>query len=217
MDVLKEGITISDFMQPEQPLIYANEGFCRITGYSLDETIELVNRKKAEMNAKQLAAEAEAATEAKSKFLANMSHEIRTPLNGMLAVSQLMADSQLTPFQRDLVDTLKSSGETLLALVTDILDFSRIEANKLELRDAEFELSSIIEAAVEISGYRAAQKRINVAYIVADEVPPIVRGDMNRLQQVLLNVVNNAVKFTEKGEVILEVCQILLLHQLLHL
>lgn len=276
MDVLKEGITISDFLQPEQPLIYANEGFCRITGYSLDETIgrncrflqgngttqesvreiresvnagkscavelvnyrkdgtefvnylsltpifgangqvthyvgiqsditELVNRKKAEMNAKQMAAEAEAATEAKSKFLANMSHEIRTPLNGMLAVSQLMADSQLTPFQRDLVDTLKSSGETLLALVTDILDFSRIEANKLELRDAEFELSSIIEAAVEISGYRAAQKRINVAYIVADEVPPIVRGDMNRLQQVLLNVVNNAVKFTEKGEVILEV------------
>jgi len=276
LDALHEGITIADFSLPDQPLIYVNQGFERITGYSRSETVgyncrflqgkgtdpkvvaslreniskgrtcsfQLLNYKKngqpffnylsltpikapdgrvthyvgiqsdvtdivrgreAEINALKVAAEAEAATEAKSKFLAHMSHEIRTPLNGLIAVGQMLEETPLSAVQQDLVSTIRNSGEALLALITDILDFSRIEADKLVLQPDDFPLSRVMESAIEISGLRAAQKRLNVAYHVARDVPRTVRIDPNRLQQVLLNTLNNAVKFTDKGEVIVRV------------
>ena len=152
---------------------------------------ELLARKAAEMSAREEAAKAEAATESKSKFLANMSHEIRTPLNGMIAVGQMLADSRLTPAQRELVTMIRSSGEVLLSLITDILDFSRIEANKLVIRNRPFNVIQVIESAIEIAGLKAAQKKINLAYHVHDMLPKFVKGDANRLQQILLNLLNN--------------------------
>ncbi len=166
---------------------------------------ELVLRRKAELAAKHAKHQAEAATEAKSQFLARMSHEIRTPLNGMIAVGQLLADTKLTAAQWDLVNTIRCSGEALLTLITDILDFSKIEANKMVLSSVPFSLESTIEAAMEIAGLHAARKRLQAAYHVAPGVPAWVVGDAQRLQQVLLNILNNALKFTEAGEVLLEV------------
>lgn len=166
---------------------------------------ELVLRRKAELAAKHAAVEAAAATEAKSQFLARMSHEIRTPLNGMIAVGQLLADTKLTAAQWDLVNTIRCSGEALLTLITDILDFSKIEANKMVLSSVPFALESTIEAAMEIAGLHAVRKRLQAAYHVAPDVPAWVVGDAQRLQQVLLNILNNALKFTEAGEVLLEV------------
>ncbi|KAK9840570.1 hypothetical protein WJX81_001725 [Elliptochloris bilobata] len=154
---------------------------------------ELVNHKKAELAAKHAAVQAAAATEAKSQFLARMSHEIRTPLNGMIAVGQLLAETSLSPAQWDLVNTIRCSGETLLTLISDILDFSRIEANKMVLVYNQFRLTTVIEAAMEIAGMQAALKRLHVAYHVAKGVPRVLIGDAQRLQQILLNVLNNAV------------------------
>ena len=166
---------------------------------------ELVARKRAELTARHAAAAAEAATEAKSQFLARMSHEIRTPLNGLIAVGQLLAESQLTPSQWDLVNTIRCSGEALLTLVTDILDFSRAEADAVALTAAPFSPQGAVEAAVEIAGSLAARKKLHVAYRMADSVPSVLIGDGARLQQVLLNVLNNAVKFSDAGCVLLEV------------
>ena len=166
---------------------------------------ELVNHRQAELAAKHAAVQAAAATEAKSEFLARMSHEIRTPLNGIISVGQLLAETRLTPGQWDLVNTIRCSGETLLTLITDILDFSRIEANKLVLVKSVFKIEAVMEAALEIAGLRAAQKKIQVAYHISKSVPSVLLGDAQRLQQILLNILNNAVKFTEEGCVLLEV------------
>jgi PAS domain S-box-containing protein len=169
------------------------------------DVTELVQRKRGEAQAKIEAAEAAAATEAKSKFLTRMSHEIRTPLNGMIAVSELLSYTNLTPQQWDLVNTIKCSGDALLSLITDILDFGKIEANKMTLVPTSFYLRSTVEAAMEIAGMHASQKRLHVGYEIADDVPEVIHADPDRLQQVLLNTLNNAAKFTEAGELLLEI------------
>ncbi|WIA23821.1 hypothetical protein OEZ85_013489 [Tetradesmus obliquus] len=186
------------------PIHDANGTLTHYVGIQSDIT-ELVNHRKAELAARHAALQAAAATEAKSQFLARMSHEIRTPLNGMIAVGQLLAETSLSPAQWDLVNTIRCSGETLLTLITDILDFSRIEANKLVLTAAVFSLQTVVEAAMEIAGLRAAQKRLQMAYHISSGIPRLLCGDAQRLQQVLLNVLNNAVKFTESGEILLEI------------
>merc|ERR1719421_1358808 len=165
--------------------IYGGSGqLTHFVGIQMDVT-ELCARKVAEAQARAEAGVAEAATKAKSQFLARMSHEIRTPLNGMIAVGQLLAETKLSPAQDDLVSTIRSSGESLLTLISDILDFSRIEAKKISLRLQSFDLQR--------------------AYTIAESCPPEVLGDPNRLQQVLLNLLINAVKFTDVGEVVMEV------------
>merc|ERR1712176_1757682 len=185
------------------PIFDNNGKLQHYVGIQSDIT-ELIERKKAEIEAKDAADKALSANEAKSQFLARMSHEIRTPLNGMIAVGQLLGETRLTHQQRDLANTIRCSGETLLALITDILDFSKIEANKLSLYIHDFSLQSIIEDTIEIAGLKAAQKKLHVAYSVSPAVPETLRGDSTRIKQVLLNVLYNAVKFTESGIILLE-------------
>lgn len=274
MDSCAEGITIADFTQPDQPLIYANVGFEVMTGYSVQETVghncrflqgpgtdqnelnklrnaikkgeavtvvlknykksgeefmnqlsltpirdadgqvmyyvgiqsdvtELFKRRDDELNALKMMARAEAATEAKSRFLAHMSHEIRTPLNGLIAVGQLLEDTNLDRLQREYVSTVRTSGETLQALISDILDFSRVEADKLVLQCEPFHPEVVIGNVMEITAMQSAKKKINIGYHVDIGVPKIVMGDAMRLQQVLLNSISNAIKFTDAGNIMI--------------
>jgi signal transduction histidine kinase/CheY-like chemotaxis protein len=149
--------------------------------------------------------QAESANRTKSQFLANMSHEVRTPLNGVLGMTELLIESGLTPSQRRLADLARSSGESLLSIVDDILDFSRIEAGRLELEQVSFDLRETVESVIELLGERARAKNLELCVQVAREAPDVVRGDPGRLRQVLINLVGNAVKFTPQGEILVRV------------
>ncbi len=148
---------------------------------------------------------AEAASRAKSDFLANMSHEIRTPMNAIIGMTELVLDTPLTVTQRDYLTTVAESGESLLTLLNDILDFSKIEAGKLDLERTDFELRECVGDTMKSLALRAHRKGLEIAYHIAPDVCEFVSGDPNRLRQIIVNLVGNAIKFTEMGEVLLDV------------
>ena len=176
----------------------------------LSDALAEIHQKTAELeekNVKLAAAQAaaEQATQAKSAFLANMSHEIRTPMNGILGMADLLAETELRGGQHEFVETIQTSGRTLLAIVNDILDFSKIEAGQLEIEMYPFEVSGCVEEALDLVAVRAAEKGIELLHLIDESVPRMAVGDALRLRQILVNLLSNAVKFTKMGEVAIEV------------
>jgi two-component system sensor histidine kinase/response regulator len=166
---------------------------------------EVAERKRSEAALVEARHQAEQANLAKSQFLATMSHEIRTPLNGVIGMANLLASTPLNNRQAQLVDNLARSGRTLLALINDILDLSRIEAHELTLFEAPFEIRELIADVTDLFGEQCGSKGLDLIYFVAEDVPVQLLGDSVRLRQVLINLVGNAIKFTEHGEILVEV------------
>ena len=190
-DITERKRAEADLQKAKQEEEEANQELREIN-QQLEDAIERANT---------MAVEAEAANSAKSEFLANMSHEIRTPMNGILGMNGMLLDSPLNPAQREYAEVVKFSAESLLSIINDILDYSKIEANKLELEVIDFDLRDTAEDACRMLAIKAEDKNLEIICGIQPRVPQFLRGDPVRIRQVLINLVGNAVKFTNKGEV----------------
>ncbi len=156
-------------------------------------------------NLKELKDKAESATRAKSEFLANMSHEIRTPMNAVIGFSELLKNTELTEQQKDFVETICTSGELLISLINDILDISKIESRKIALEEIDFDLEYLISSVLKILRQRASGKHLELIMVFPENVPRSLKGDPTRIRQILMNLVGNAIKFTDQGEIVVTV------------
>jgi PAS domain S-box-containing protein len=178
----------------------------RVTGYEAVAR-DITYRKGIEEELSRARDAAIESARSKSEFLANVSHEIRTPLNGVLGMTELLLHTPLAPEQREYAEAIRSSGETLLAIVNDVLDLARIEAGKLTVETIDFDVDDLVESVIESFFTRASAKRLKLRSFITPGVTRLLRGDAHRIRQVLLNLVGNAVKFTDRGEVVLTIMQ----------